>query len=81
MCLVEPTDPSSLPSPSLCRVDNNSLHQAEASSSTYTEQDNMAPQRRNLHVSKAADAPVVPFGMDLYYWDKPKDLEPMTLAP
>ena len=31
--------------------------------------------------TKAEAAPVVPFGMDLYYWDKPKDHEPMTLAP
>lgn len=30
---------------------------------------------------EAAVAPVVPFGMDLYYWDNPKDVEPMTLAP
>ena len=27
------------------------------------------------------EVPVVPFGMDLYYWDNPKDVEPMTLAP
>ena len=30
---------------------------------------------------KKSEAPVVPFGMDLYYWDNQKDIEPMTLAP
>ena len=40
-----------------------------------------AQEGQESKLTKKSGVPIVPFGMDLYYWDNPKDVEPMTLAP
>ena len=55
---------------SSCSKPDSSLVSTVSSQSQPGTQDGRKPE-----------VPVVPFGMDLYYWDNPKDVEPMTLAP